>query len=54
MEPASARSWRYSTAIAGEETQCVGADAEKQYHTVVPESFHYSMKPRGEQCGEES
>ena len=48
-----ARPWRYSSAIAVDESQSVRADPEKQHYTVISESVYYSMKLRCERCGEE-
>ena len=46
----SARPWRYSTAIAIDESLCVTANPEKQHYTVVPELFYCSMKLGCERC----
>lgn len=49
----STRPWRYSSAIAVDESQCITADPERQHYTVIPESTYYSMKLRCEGCQEE-
>lgn len=46
----SSRPWRYSSALAVDESQCIEADAEKQNYSVVPESMYYSMQLSCEQC----
>jgi len=49
----TARPWRYSSAIAIDESQCLPADPDKQHFSVVPESAYYSMQLRCQRCGEE-
>ncbi len=49
----STRPWRYSSAIAIDESHRVAANLEKQHYTVVPESVYCSMKLRCDRCHEE-
>ena len=49
----TARTWRYSSAIAVDESELVPADPDKQNYSVSPESAYYSMKLRCQRCGEE-
>src|SRR5687767_4921515 len=46
----SSRPWRYSTAIAVDESHCVTANPEKQNYSVIAESTYCSMQLTCERC----
>jgi hypothetical protein len=53
IEMKSTRPWRYSSALAVDESNCVVANPDKQNYTVVAETVYYSMKLGCKQCHNE-
>jgi hypothetical protein len=48
----SSRPWRYASAITVDELDCLAANPDKQYYSVIPESTYCSMQLSCERCNQ--